>query len=345
MAALINYNTPIYRKSIETIAKELPIRSGKVLITGATGLIGSCLIDVLQVANDTWGASFEIYALSRNEERLKNRFKGMNDVHYVAQNIIDPIHIEELDYIIHAASNADPRSYALYPAETMTTNVLGAKTVCDYCSSNKRTRVLLTSTFEVYGRLEKDEYSEDDFGLLNMNHLRSSYPGSKRLAELLFRAYHDEYDVDCVIARLSSIYGPTMLEDDSKAHAQFIRNGINGEDIILKSEGKQKRTYCYVMDAVNGLFSVLFKGKTGEAYNVANEQSIATIAEVANVVADISGTNVVFALPNESEKKGFSIPQNCVLKTDKIKALGWNGKYDLKSGMSETLTILKESLC
>lgn len=334
------YDNNIYRNSIERLAKELPIKSGKILITGATGLIGSCIIDVFQMANDLLGCSFEIYALSRNEKRLKNRFETMKDVHCVAQDISNPISIEGLDYIIHAASNADPRTYALYPAETMTTNVLGAKNVLEYCKRYKGTRVLLTSTFEVYGKLDQDEYSEDDFGVLNMNYLRSSYPGSKRLAELLFRAYHDEYDVDCVIGRLSSIYGPTMLENDSKAHAQFIRNGLNGENIVLKSEGKQKRTYCYVIDAVSGLLTILFKGISGEVYNVANDQSVATIAEVANTVADIVGTKVVFDLPDEIERKGFSIPQNCVLRTDKLKSLGWKGQYNLFQGMGETIAIL-----
>ena len=335
------YDNPIYRESISRIARELPVSSGKILITGASGLIGTCLVDVFQIANVKFNSSFEIYAMGRNFERLNKCFSGLKDVHCVAQDVIDPIKVDGLDYIIHAASMADPKSYALYPVETILTNVVGTKNILDYCKENKGTRALLTSSFEVYGKLDQDEYAEDDFGIIDNNQLRNCYPESKRSSEYLFRAYHDEYGVDCLIARLSSIYGPTMLENDSKAHAQFIRNALKQEDIVLKSEGKQKRTYCYVIDAVSALLTVLFKGESCEAYNIANEQSIASIAEVAKTVADIVGTKVVFDLPDAIEAKGFSKPQNIILKTDKLKSLGWKGQYSLIDGMTETLNILR----
>ena len=335
------YDNTIYKKSVDMIASEIPVDHGRFLITGASGLIGSCIVDVLVSAKHLYDKTLSIYAMGRSAEKLAKRFADTPDIHFVAQDVSDPIDIEGLDYIIHAASNADPRSYAVYPVETITTNIIGAKNVLEYCKASQ-TRALLTSTFEVYGKLEQEEYSENEFGTIDLNLIRNCYPESKRTAEMLFRSYHDEYGVDCVIARLSSIYGPTMQKNDSKAHAQFLRNALAGEDIILKSKGTQRRTYCYVIDAVSGLFSVLFNGKSGEAYNVANDKSIATIAEVAQTIAELSGTKVIFELPDEVESKGFSKPQNCVLNTDKIKALGWSGKYDLEKGLNETLEILRE---
>lgn len=333
-----------YKKAVHTVASEITVPGGRILVTGSTGLIGSCIIDVLLDANAAFGKQFEIYAMGRKEEKLRNRFGVVHGLHFVIQDAADPVTIEDLDYIIHAASNADPKSYALYPAETILTNILGAKSVLD-CCRGKKTRALLTSTFEVYGKLEQDEYDEDHYGIIDLNLMRNCYPESKRTAELLFRAYADEYGVDCVITRLSSIYGPTMKQDDSKAHAQFIRSALAGQDIVLKSKGEQVRTYCYVMDAVSGILTVLFRGRSGETYNVANENSIVSIAELAQTIGDYAGTRVVFDLPDEVENKGFSKPQNCVLKTDKIKGLGWSGKYDLKTGIHETMTILKETVC
>lgn len=333
-----------YKKAIDSVASEIGASGGRVLVTGSTGLIGSCVIDALLASNASFGKHFEIYALGRNEEKLEERFGTEEALHFVVQDVIEPISIDSLDYIIHAASNADPKSYAMYPSETILTNVLGAKNVLDYCKG-KHTRALLTSTFEVYGKLEQDEYSENQYGVIDLNMIRSCYPESKRTAEMLFKSYADEYGADCVIARLSSIYGPTMKKNDSKAHAQFIRNAMAGENIVLKSKGDQIRTYCYVMDAVGGLLTVLFKGKTGETYNVANENSVASIAEVAQTIADYAGTKVVFDLPDDIENKGFSKPQNCVLKTDRIKELGWTGRYDLKTGINETMAILKETAC
>ena len=335
------YKNPIYKNAIDAIAADIPVDEGRVLVTGASGLIGSCIVEVLLSANQLFGKKFSIYAMGRSADKLAHRFGNYSDVHFVAQNVVDPIAIEGLDYIVHAASNADPRSYARYPAETILTNVIGAKNVLDYCKVTQA-RALLTSTFEVYGRLDQDEYSENEFGTIDLNMIRNCYPESKRTAEYLFRSYHDEYGVDCVIARLSSIYGPTMQKDDSKAHAQFLRNALAGEDIVLKSKGTQRRTYCYVIDAVSGLLTVLFKGKAGEAYNVANENSVATIAEVAETIAELSGKKVIFDLPDEVERKGFSKPQNCVLNTEKIKSLGWSGKYSLKRGLQDTLDILRE---
>ena len=332
-----------YKKAIGSVASDIGASSGRVLVTGSTGLIGSCVIDALLAANSLYGKHFEIFALGRNEEKLKERFGTDEALHFVVQDVIEPISIDSLDYIIHAASNADPKSYALYPSETILTNILGAKSVLDYCRG-KHTRALLTSTFEVYGKLEHDEYVEEQYGVIDLNMIRSCYPESKRAAEMLFKSYADEYGVDCVIARLSSIYGPTMKADDSKAHAQFIRNAMAGENIVLKSKGTQVRTYCYVMDAVSGLLAILFRGKTGAAYNVANEDAIASIAQLAQTIAEYAGTEVVFDLPDDIENKGFSKPQNCILKTDKIKGLGWNGRYDLKAGINETLTILREIL-
>lgn len=332
-------NTEIYKKAIKTIADGLNVKNGTILITGALGLIGSCLVDVFLKT------SFKIYALDLNKEKLIDRFGEENDrLVFIEQNICEPLANEyKFDYIINTASFADPKSYALYPAETILINILGTKNVLDYAKQNLCTRVLITSTFEVYGKLDKDFYGEDDFGLLDYNALRSCYPESKRTSEVLVRSYLDEYRVNGLIVRLSSIYGPTMSLNDSKAHAQFLFRGIKGEDIILKSDGKQKRTYTYVMDAVDAILYVLFNGNSGEAYNIANSESIVSISELANTIASLCGVRVTYDAPNELEQKGFSKPQNCVLLTDKITNLGWKPKYSISDGLKQTLDIMKEA--
>ena len=337
-------NNNIYRSALERVVQEISIKNCKILVTGASGLIGSCIIDLLMLANN-YGRAFEVYALGRNTDKLKKRFSAFNQsaqLHYVEQDICKPLdNAFFYDYIVHGASNADPRNYALYPAETMLINLEGAKNVLDYCKEHPSTKALMMSTFEVYGNAGKDMYSESDSGIVDLNMIRSCYPESKRCMEILTRCYVNEYKINAVIGRLCSIYGPTMAKDDSKAHAQFIRNGIKGEDIVLKSKGEQRRTYCYVIDAVTGLLCLLANGVSGEAYNIANVNAIVTIAEVAQKVAALSGTKVVFDIPDELEKKGYSKPQNCILKNDKLKSLGWSGSYTLEEGLRETLDILR----
>lgn len=337
-------NNDIYRSSLERVVPEIAIEDGKILVTGASGLIGSCIIDLLMLANNH-GRAFEVYALGRNAEKLRLRFCAFIQsplLHFVEQDICKPLDSAiSYDYIIHGASNADPRNYAKYPAETMLINLEGAKNVLNYCKEHPSTKALMMSTFEVYGNAGKDVYTESDSGAVDLNMLRSCYPESKRCMEILTRCYVDEYGVKAVIGRLCSIYGPTMTRGDSKAHAQFIRNGLKGENIVLKSKGEQRRTYCYVIDAVTGLLCVLAYGLVGEAYNVANENAVVSIAEVAQTVANIAETKVVFELPDEKEKKGYSIPQNCILDNTKLKLLGWKGIYDIKNGINETIMILK----
>lgn len=140
----------MYEESIRELAEKLSLRDVAILVTGATGLIGSCIIDVLSIANIELGANIKIYALSRNKEKVEKRF-GTNVIPIV-QDIVEPLKMEnEYDYIIHGASNADPKLYAVQPVETILTNIIGSKNVLDYCIKHSKTRMLLTSSFEVYG--------------------------------------------------------------------------------------------------------------------------------------------------------------------------------------------------
>lgn len=341
------FENEIYKKSLRKISKCLPEQTASFLITGASGLIGSCIADILLIACMEQDRNYKIYLMGRNKEKLEQRFgyaKKCNRVFILEQDMVQPLGDEIVfDYIIHAASNADPQTYALYPTETLISNIYGMNNILEYCRRHLTTRCIFLSSFEVYGNInDNDEYKEKQCGILDFNMIRSCYPESKRAAELLVKCYNVQYSVDCVIARLSSVYGPTMSMNDSKAHAQFIKNALKKQNIILKSEGTQKRTYCYLIDCVSGILKVLFEGKAGEAYNVANSNSVATIADVAKTVADLAGTKVVFECPTEIERRGFSVPQNCVLNCEKIEKLGWKGSYSLKSGLEETLAILKE---
>lgn len=337
-------NKGLYKNSLHKFIDTVEVNRKSFLITGASGLIGSCLTDLLMEANLS-GRENHVYALGRSKSKLKKRFSDYYEsgyFHIIEQDVCQPLDDSlEFDYIIHGASNADPVSYAKYPVETMTINLLGGINVLEYGKKHPNCQIVILSTFEVYGNAGKDEYSEEDAGLLNFNQLRSCYPESKRTIETLSKCYYDEYGVSVIIGRLASIYGPTMAENDSKAHAQFLRNALEGKDIVLKSKGEQLRTYCYVIDAVTGILCVLFHGCSNMAYNISNENSVVSIAEVAQTVADIAGTKVILDLPNELEAKGFSKPQNCILNNDRLRDLGWQGRYNLQAGIEETYNVLK----
>ncbi len=333
-------------KATAEILKDNEIDGKSFLITGASGLIGSYLADAIVYHNRYNGASNKVYALGRSEAKLKERFAyalESGEIEIVSADICAELdESKEYDFIIHAASNADPGTYAKYPVETIQTNILGTTNCLKYAQKHPGTRVLLTSTMEVYGAMDKDgAIKENEAGVVDFNTIRAGYPESKRVSELLVRSYADEYGTNALIARLGYIYGPTMTKADNKAVAQFIRSMIDKKDIVLKSEGLQNRSYCYVADTVNAILFILFKGEKSEAYNIANEASTTTIANLAKTAAAIAGAKVIFDLPTELEKKGFSPTRDAVLSEEKLKELGWQGKYTLADGLSRTEQILK----
>lgn len=336
-----------YLSAIRSVAQKMSGKSGRVLVTGASGLIGSCMVDTLLLANKEFGHQWSVYATGRNAQKLFARFGPETEqLHFLEQDMNDfSASLPETDYIIHAASNADPIAYAKFPVETILTNLNGTQKLIRQCRLYPKTKLLFLSTFEVYGSVSgQNPLSEEDVGLINWNEIRSGYPESKRCAELMLRSAEKEWEVSFVIARLGSVYGPTMSREDSKAQAQFIRNGIKNEDIILKSKGQQRRSYIYVMDAVSALFMLMLKETCTGAYNVANDLSVASIAEVAEQIAEICGTQVVYNEPDEKEKSGYSkIIKDIVLDNHRLKAEGWKAEYSLRQGLEETINVLKES--
>lgn len=195
--------------------------------------------------------------------------------HFLSHDINQPfdVDLEQVDYILHLASTTHPLDYATIPIETITSNIMGTQHLLDLASHFADCRFMLASTVEVYGenRGDVDYFSEDYCGYIDCNTLRAGYPEAKRASEALCQAYKTQKSVDVVIARLSRIYGSTMLESDSKALAQFIRKAVAREDIVLKSEGTQYFSYSYVCDAVSALLYLFLHGENGKSYNIATD--------------------------------------------------------------------------
>lgn len=344
------YNDLTYLEDINNSIKNIEFpKDTSILITGVSGLIGSFLVDALMTINEAREDNLKIYGLARNVDNLGSRFSkymNSNNLEFIKGNIIEGIPNEiEFDYIINLASNADPKNYALYPVETILTNIRGTQNILEYCKKHNKCRALLTSTFEVYGEVENGlDIKEEDYGMIDQNVIRSGYPESKRVSELLVKSYVEEYKVDALIVRLSSIYGPTMKFDDSKAAAQFIRNALKRENIVLKSKGDQKRSYTYVSDCVQGILIALLHGTSGEVYNVSNPKSTISIAEFAKIVATESSTDVVFDSPNFIETKGFGKKMDSVLSSQKLMELGYSPLYNAEKGIHNSIKILKQKV-
>lgn len=250
------------------------------------------------------------------------------------------------DYYIHAASTTHPVAYAREPVNTVLSNVFGINNLLSYMARQGHGRLLLLSSVEIYGnnRGDTEYFTEDYCGYINCNTLRAGYQEAKRVSESLCQAYMREHGADVVIIRLPRIYGPTMRLEDSKAAAQFILNGVRGEDIVLKSEGTQFFSYAHVYDAVSGLLHVLLRGEGGQAYNLGDPDSDILLRDLAKLVADHTGKQVIFDLPDSVEKAGFSTATKALMCGNKLRSIGWKPHYSVKDGIAETIDILREIL-
>ena len=201
-------------------------------------------------------------------------------------------------------------AYANDPIGTITANIIGTQNLLEFAVAHHAQRFAFASSNEIYGENRDDVelFKEDYCGYIDSNTLRAGYPESKRAGEALCQAYKRQKGLDVVIPRLTRSYGPTLARSDTKAMTQFIRNGVAREDIVLKSAGTQHYSYTYVADAVSGLLMVLLAGVNGEAYNIADQASNVMLKDVAAMIAQESGNQVVFELPDAVEQAGFEGP-------------------------------------
>lgn len=345
-----------YIDDVEKIAnKDLPwksLNSSSVMISGAAGMIGTFLIDVIMFKNKNEpGFSCDIYALGRNEEKARERFCEYWEheaFHFVNCDINKGIDIDlpDIGYVFHAASNTHPVAYATDPIGTVTTNIIGTDNLLSFASDHDCKRFVFASSNEIYGenRGDTELFDETYCGYIDSNTLRAGYPESKRCGEALCQAYIKQKGLDAVIARFTRSYGPTVKLSDTKAITQFIKKAISGEDIVLKSKGDQFYSYTYVSDAVYGLLIILLKGKCGEAYNIADVRSDITLKDLSEMIAGYVGRNVTIELPDEVESAGFSKATKARLDGSKIKELGWEADYDIEGGIKRTIDMLKSLL-
>lgn len=347
------YTNELYLEDIKKVADvDLPwekLQNKSVLLSGATGLLGSFLVDVLMQKNMV-GLNCTVYALGRTQKKAEDRFsKWWGDEHLIFMPYdVNKSFVREdmgsVDYVLHLASNTHPMQYSTDPIGTITTNIIGLQNMLDFAVEHEASRFAFTSSNEIYGenRGDVELFDESYCGYIDSNTLRAGYPESKRCGEALCQAYKSQKGLNIIIPRFTRSYGPTMLLADTKAISQFIRKGIAGEDIVLKSAGTQNYSYTYMADAICGLLTVVLCGESGEAYNIADEASNITLKDLAWIIANHSGKQVVFEIPDAVEAAGYSKATKALLDGSKLKKLGWKPFYAIQEGIPRTIDILKD---
>ena len=336
-------------KVIEVVPELDELAGKSLMITGAAGLVCSAIVDIIFRYNDTHDKKIQVLAAGRWPEEMSGRFGDLVNrddftfVVYDASKTDNVINVHS-DYIIHGASNASPNMIVKEPVETMMSNFLGMKYLLDYAKEQGTKRILYISSSEVYGEKEGSEpYKEGQYGYIDLLKSRNSYSVGKRAAETLCASYADEYGMESVIVRPGHIYGPTASPYDNRVASAWSYAVAKGEDIVMKSDGSQIRSYCYCLDCASAMLKVLLCGENCHAYNISNPDSIISIKQMAEILAKSAGVELRMELPTEEERKGFNPMSNSSLESTSLTGLGWRGCFNAEEGFGHTVKILKET--
>lgn len=300
-----------------------------ILISGGTGFIGSFITNVFRYRNEKYKSNVRIISLSRRGGTSDNT------VEYLKFDINKPVsYTGTVDYILHLASHTHPKQYGEDPVGTITTNVIGCNNLLKL-AVEKKAVFLLASSVEIYGQGCKEPMDEHYFGYLDCNIARNGYNEAKRTCETLCQSYKKQYGIEVKIARLARVFGADK-KNDTKAMSQFIEKAVAGEDIILKSKGNQRFSYCYVADAASGILKVLLDGENGEAYNVSDEDDGLTLGKYAEYMACLANKKVVYQIESDEATSRASY---ALLDSSKLKKIGWEPLYEVKEGLERTYKI------
>ena len=320
-----------------------------ILITGATGMIPSYLVFTLLALNKKLSKKSKIFVLVRNKAKARKLFKGfLNDssLKIIHQDVIQKIKTKtKINYIIHGASPADPTQYQNNPIDTILPNIIGTKNLLEISEHKNFNGFLFLSSGAVYGNLYKKNILENSFGALDPLGARSCYAESKRMGENMCLSWYHEKKIPIKIGRIFHTYGPTMKLTDGRIFASLVSDVVNNNNLSIKSNGKTVRPFCYISDTINALFTILLKGKNGEAYNISNPTQSASVNQLAKNIANIFPEKKIKIIRKNTLKQKYVNESVRIQKPDisKIKKLGWRPTISIKNGFKRTIMSFLEN--
>lgn len=340
-------NNILYQDAEQILSQNLEwnkLKGSKVLVTGASGMLGSYITRALCLLKEKNSWDISIYALIRNPKKLPEDLQ--DKVEIIQQSVTEPIDTEvKFDYIFHTASPASPLIMKDDPVGTIAANTLGAYYTLDLARKSGAKGYLFISSREIYGQPYEDqkEFTEETYGFVDPLSPRSCYPEGKKAAETMCASFVQQYGIDVKIARLAHTYGPGMSIDDGRVQADFLRDVVNHRDIVLKSEGKPIRTYTYVSDAVAAMFYILLNSDE-MVYNISSPEATVSIRELAETLVEAypeRNIKLAFDIPEEQQNIGAAPFTLGILNSDKLNAIGWKPQYSLKEGLMRTVEYLE----
>ncbi len=318
------------------------LANASIVVTGATGLIGSSLIYGLIALKK----NVKIIAPVRNLDKAKEKFSPdqLKNIQLIVCDLVkfDYDSLGDVDYIVHCAAPTSSKFFVDRPVETFSIIYEGTKVLLDYATRHKVKGFAYLSSLEVYGEIIDDSkvVDEGEQGYLDPLSVRSSYPMAKRAVENFCCLYAAQYGVPVKIVRLTQTTGAGIAMDDNRVIAQFARFAANGQDIVLHTSGESARPYCYTMDCISAILYVLLCGKTGEAYNVANESTYISARGMAEYLQKNFNSSICVKF-EINENMGYAPASKLRLSSAKLRSLGWKPRYGLREIFERLIEYLR----
>lgn len=320
-----------------------------ILISGAAGFLATYLVETLLALRAIGKGPRLVVGLVRNMPKAQLRFghhAERQDFELVECDLAEPLALDrKIDFIIHAASQASPKFYIADPIGTLKPNTLGTYQLLLRAVADKTEGFLFLSSAEVYGQTTAASIVEDDYGYLDPSDVRSCYAESKRMGETLCVSAHHQFGTTTYIARLFHTYGPGLAVDDGRVFSDFIADIIQHRDFTIKSDGTARRAFCYVTDAVIGLFTILLKGQPARPYNVGNDQAEVSIIELAEIlVTTFLDRNLkIIVDPSKSGPTYAKSPVSRICpNVGALRSIGWKPNICISDGFKRTVRSIEE---
>ncbi len=329
------------------------LKNKTILITGATGMLGRYLTEYFIYLNKEKELNLHLLLLIRNRRKAESLFGNILDknIQLLISDLISPLELNEnINFIIHAASLADPQYYKTNPVDVATPNILGTYYLLELAKKKDVDRFLYFSSAEIYGKIQNSRIiTETTLGSIDPLDIRSCYSESKRMGETLCKAYAEQYQVPASCLRIFHTYGPTLnYRHDQRVFSEFVKSVIEKNQIIMKSTGEAKRAFCYTLDMVSACLAVLNHGHPGEAYNMANDECFISIKELAQeIIKAFPERNIKLCIESRESTSNYVENKTTTylnVSTAKLRSLGWKPTISVQEGFRRTITLIEKNL-